>query len=394
MDVELAIRWAKAAVVCAVTVWEVVQLTRRPKDVPLRILVTGLVLLSITATIGIRTPLLDPIQDFFGSSWIHITNACWMSMAYCWAVYFLLVNDELSKALRKRKALIELGVLVTAIVVMVVVKEISIDGIQRPARNPARFHDWERTAWYVSVGGYGLFAWFLGAFRAMAMRRKLTNPWARAAFWIVVIGAVAMAIGVDAVTLTRQLVRQFDTSFDPDWLTQTYSIGQLGGQFVLALGLALAPLAAIAAGLRTRYERRQRARYTERMLPLWRTLTTEFPYVALGGEHDFDRVSTEITDGLSELARDCPRPDGDPGDPRVAADAIAAGLTRRADRRQARDGGQWAGDDLDTREPPYPRLEPDFPGWRDRAEWMAKVADDLRTRGVIGEDEYESAAPG
>ncbi|ONI90097.1 hypothetical protein ALI144C_03480 [Actinosynnema sp. ALI-1.44] len=394
MDVELAIRWAKAAVVCAVTAWEVVQLTRRPKDVPLRVLVVGLILLSITATIGIRTPLLDPIQDFFGSSWIHIINGCWMSMAYCWSVYFLLVNNDLTAKLRQRKALIELGILVTAIVVMVVVKHISIDGIQRPARNPARFHDWERTAWYVSVAGYGLFAWFLGAWRAMAMRRKLTNPWARAAFWIVVAGAVAMALGVDAVVLTRQLARQFDTSFDPDWLTQAYSIGQLGGQFTLALGLALAPLAAIAAGVRARYERRQRARYTQRMLPLWHTLTTEFPYVALDGEHDFDRVSTEITDGLSELARDCPRPDGDPGDPHVAADAIATGLTRRAEQRRTRENAQWAGDGDTTHEPPYPRLEPDFPDWRRRAEWMAAVADDLRTRGVIGEDKHESARTG
>nr|WP_042197526.1 MAB_1171c family putative transporter [Kibdelosporangium sp. MJ126-NF4]CEL23025.1 hypothetical protein [Kibdelosporangium sp. MJ126-NF4]CTQ90164.1 hypothetical protein [Kibdelosporangium sp. MJ126-NF4] len=390
MDVELAIRWAKAAVVCAVTVWEVVQLTRRPKDVPLRILVVGLVLLSITATIGIRTPLLDPIQDFFGSSWTHITNGCWMSMAYCWSVYFLLVNNDLAEKLRKRKALIELGVLVTAIVVMVVVKQISIDGIQRPARNPARYHDWERTAWYLAVGGYGLFAWFLGAFRAMAMRRKLTNPWARAAFWIVVVGAVAMALGVDAVVLIRQLGRQFNTKFDPDFLTEAYSIGQLGGQFVLALGLALAPLAAIVAGLRARYERRQRSRYTQRMLPLWQKLTEEFPHIALDGDRDFDRVTTEITDGLSELARDCPPPDGDAHNPRVAADAIATGLARRDEQRNS----QWAGDEADAPEPPYPRLEPDFPDWRHRAEWMAAVADELRTRGVIREEKHESAPAG
>lgn len=391
MDVELAIRWAKGVVICAVAIWEVVQLTRRRDDLPLRVLVIGLVLLAIAATFGINTPVLAPVKEFFGPAWTHIINGCWMAMAYCWSIYFLLVNTDRPEAERRRRALIELGVLVAAIVVMVVVKEISVDGIRRPAKDPARLLDWERTAWYLSVGGYGLFAWFLGVRRAMVMRRKLSNPWARAAFWIVIVGAVAMALGVDAVVVIRQLGRQFDTSFDPDFLTSAYSIGQLFGQFVLALGLALAPLATIVAGVRARYERRQRARYSERLLPLWRTLTAEFPYVTLdsdgSGTHSFDRVTTEITDGLSELARDCPHPDGDTRDPRVAADAIAAGLTRRARQREA----QWAGEDDETAEPPYPRLEPDFPDWRSRAGWMTEVAQELRTRGVIGEDEHESA---
>lgn len=397
MDVELAIRWTKGVVILAVAIWEVVQLTRRRDDLALRVLAPGLVLLAIAATFGIRTPILEPIKDFFGPAvWGHIINGCWMGMAYCWAAYFLLANTDKPVAWRKRKALIELGFLVAALVVMVVTKQLAPDGIRRPAANPERYHDWERSAWYLAISGYALTAYFVGVRRAMVMRRKLRHPWARAAFWIVIVGSAAMTLGVDAVVLVRQAGRQFDTSFDPDFLTVFYSTGQLSGQFVLALGLALAPLATIFVQLRARYERWQRARYSRRMQPLWRALTAEFPYVALDGVHtgrdedDFERMTTEITDGLSELARDCPQPSGDVRDPLVAAAAIATGLSRRAEQRQA----QWAGDDVAEAEPPYPRLEPDFPDWRGRAEWMTAVTADLHTRGAIGKGEHERASAG
>ncbi|CAM3311619.1 MAB_1171c family putative transporter [Kibdelosporangium persicum] len=390
MDVELAIRWTKGVVICAVAIWEIVQLTRRRDDLALRVLTAGLVLLAIAATFGIKTPVLEPIKDFFGPTvWGHILNGCWMAMAYCWATFFLLANTDKPESQRKRQALIEFGFLVLALVVMVVVKQIAVDGIRRPAASPERYHDWERSAWYLAVSGYALTVYFVGVRRAMVLRRKLSHTWARAAFWIVIAGSAAMTIGVDAVVLVRQAGRQFDTSFDPDFLTALYSTGQLGGQFVLALGLALVPLATIVVKLRARYERWQRARYNRRMLPLWQALTAEFPYVALEGVNDFQRVTTEITDGLSELARDCPEPNGDIRDPRVAAEAIAAGLTRRAGQRQA----QWAGD-VSPPEPPYPRLEPDFPDWRSRAEWMVAVAGELRTRGVIGKDAHERASAG
>ncbi|RSM81581.1 hypothetical protein DMH04_27255 [Kibdelosporangium aridum] len=391
MDVELVIRWTKGVVILAVAIWEIVQLSRRPNDPALRVLTLGLVFLAIAATFGIKTPILEPIKDFFGPEvWGYILNGCWMAMAYCWATFFLLANTDKPEAQRRRKALIELGFLVAALVVMVVVKEISVDGIRRPAASPERYYDWERTAWYLSVSGYALTVWFVGVRRALVLRRKLSQAWARAAFWIVIVGSAAMAIGVDGVVLVRQFGRQFDTKFDPDWLTSLYSIGQLGGQFVLALGLALVPLATIVVSMRARYENSVRARYSKRMLPLWRTLTAEFPYVALDGVDNFDRVTTEITDGLSELARDCPAPTGDIRDPQVAADAIAAGLLRRAEQRKA----QWAGDDEAPAEPPYPRLEPDFPDWRSRAQWMTAVTEHLRTRGVIGEDEHEPASAG
>ncbi|MCE7010296.1 hypothetical protein LWC34_46955 [Kibdelosporangium philippinense] len=389
MDVELVIRWAKGVVICAVMIWEIVQLSRRPRDPALRVLTLGLVFLAFAATFGIKTPLLQPIKDFFGPEvWGYILNGCWMAMAYCWATFFLLANTDRPAAQRRRKALIELGFLVAALIVMVVVKEISVDGIRRPAASPERYSDWERTAWYLSVSGYALTVWFVGVRRAMVLRRKLSHVWARAAFWIVIVGSAAMAIGVDGVVLVRQFGRQIDTTFDPDWLTSLYSIGQLGGQLVLALGLALVPLATIVVAVRARLDNSVRARFSKRMLPLWRTLTAEFPYVALDGtQGDFDRVTTEITDGLSELARDCPQPTGDIRDPKVAAEAIAAGLRKRAEQRK------WAGSS-EPAEPPYPRLEPDFPDWRSRAEWMTAVADELRTRGVLGKDDHERASAG
>ncbi|RZQ59659.1 MAB_1171c family putative transporter [Amycolatopsis suaedae] len=391
MDIELVIRWAKGVVICAVAAWEVVQLSRRRDDLALRVLTIGLVLLAIAATFGIKTPVLEPIREFFGHNWTHIINGCWMSMAFCWAAYFLLADTDKPEAQRKRKALIELGVLVVALALMVFARESMPPGPWRENIPLDQRGSWQRTLWYCAVSGYSLFAWFLGVRRALVLRRRLHHPWARAAFWIVGAGSAAMALGVNGVSLSRQLIRLVDPSFDPDLFTVLYSTGQLTGQFVLALGLALAPLATLFYRARARLDRGVRARYSRRLLPLWQRLTTEFTYIPLRDVHtgqsggDFERITTEITDGISELARDCPEPDGDIADPKVAAAVIADGLNRRAERRDAR----WAGDEDTLSEPPYPRLEPDFPDWRSRARWMLAVSDELHERGVIGKDEHE-----
>src|SRR5206468_3071864 len=146
-------------------------------------------------------------------------------------------------------------------------------------------------------------------------------------------------------------------------LHTAYSTGQLGGQLLLALGLALAPLAGLATTARGRYDSVLRARYARRMAPLWRLLVDEFPHIALRHSgNDFERITVEITDGLAELARYCPEP-ADTRDPAVAAAVIADALNRR------------------ETEPPYPRIEPDFPDWQARARWMVAVGDRLRKEG-------------
>ncbi|MGI8311688.1 DUF6545 domain-containing protein [Saccharopolyspora hattusasensis] len=198
-----------------------------------------------------------------------------------------------------------------------------------------------------------------------------------------------MALGVNAVPLIRQAIRAFAPHAKLEVLSTLYSTGQLGGQLLLALGLALAPLATAVVTVRTRYEQALRTRYTNEMHPLWQALTTEFPHIALDTHHssdkrstddDFERISAEITDGLAELARDCPEPNGDPRDPVAAANTVEAALRRRAQARDAR----WAGDEPEPIEPPYPRLEPDFHGnWRRRAQWMIRLCDELTKRGAI-----------
>lgn len=387
-SVELAVRWTKAGVIIAVAVWELVQLARRREDLPLRVLAPGLVCLAFAATLGIHTPLLHPIQDFFGSSWRYLVNGAWSTMSFCFAAYFLLANPAIPAARRKRSALVELGVLVAALTIMVLVHEVAPATWHRPM-SAEQYRSWPNIVWSFAVDGYALFAWGLGVARARALRRRLRHPWARAAFWLVMVGSTAMALGVDAVSLIKQAIRAVTPDADLGLLSALYSVGQLGGQFVLALGLALVPLGTALITLRSRVDRRRRARFARQLAPLWQTLVGEFPYIAVestGPERDggFDRLTVEITDGLSELARDCPTPAGDVRNPQVAANVIAAGLEHRAERRRA--GEHW------DPEPPYPRIQPDLSDWRERTRWMIAVSQELRTRGVLGKEPAHGTA--
>jgi hypothetical protein len=135
-------------------------------------------------------------------------------------------------------------------------------------------------------------------------------------------------------------------------------------------------------------------------MPLWRLLTAEFPNIVLQahddhhaqsnfhGDDEFENITDEITDGLAELARDCPRHTRDTRDPAVAADVVAAGFARRAANRHAR----WAGEDTHPLEPPYARIEPEFQdSWRGRAQWMIGLGNELKRRGMIPQKDEEHA---
>lgn len=384
MSIELALRWTKAAVIVAVAIWELVRLARRRGDLPLRVLAPGLVCLAWAATMGINTPILDPIQDWFGESWRYIMNGSWSVMAYCFAAYFLLANPAIDVARRKRKALVELGLLIGVLIIMVVVHETAPPETWDRPRTAEQYRSPWSLAWSLSVDGYALGAWFVGVMRAGALRRRLRHPWARAAFWLVMTGGSAMALGVNGVSLIRLVIR----CFTPDaarggLLSALYSTGQLGGQFALAVGLALVPLATVVLTARAHHVGRLRSRYARQLQPLWHALVTAFPYISVSTDseqHDegFGHRTAEITDGLAELARDCPEPAGNVRDPRVAADVIAAGFTRHAARANT-------GEDPD-RDPPYPRVEPDFATWRERARWMIAISDALRRRGDLEEE--------
>lgn len=397
MSFDLAVRWFKGIALVAIAIWELVQLARRRDDLPLRVLAPGLVLLAFAATVGIKTPALAAAKAFFGAAWPHIINGCWMAMAYCFAAYFLLADTERALAIRKRKALIELGVLVAAIAIMVVVHDTAPSDTWKSPVPAWAYHSWERIVYYLSLDGYALVVWFVGIRRARALRRHLHNPWARAAFWLVIVGSAGMALGVNGISLIQQAIRAFKPRADLELFHTMYSTGQLGGQILLTLGLALVPLATAVVAIRTRHDRVLRARYGRRMTPLWRMLITQFPYLALEhrseddrrGDHEFERITVEITDGLAELARDCPEPDGDTSDPAVAAGLVATALSRREEvqRREA------AGEDVDTAEPPYPRIEPDFPDWQARARWMAELSEELTNRGVLRKDDDHGRVP-
>ncbi|AHH95946.1 MAB_1171c family putative transporter [Kutzneria albida] len=376
MSVDLALRWLTGGALVAIALWELVQLARRREDLALRVLCPGLVLLAVAATVGIKTPALAAVKAMFGGAWPNVINGCWMAMAYCFSAYFLLADNERPLASRKRAALVELGLLVAAITVMVVVHDTAPPGTWAFPGSAEAYRSWQHAVFYLSVDGYALAVWFVGVRRASALRRRLRHPWARAAFWLVIVGSAGMALGVDAISLVQQTIRAFAPRADLELFHTMYSTGQLGGQLLLALGLALAPLATAFVSVRTRYDRALRARYSRRMTPLWRVLVAEFPYIALdhGGEEAFETITVEITDGLAELARDCPGVRGDTSVPGIAAGVIAEAL----DRRGSADG---------QTEPPYPRIEPDFPDWRGRARWMIGVSEELTKRGVIREDD-------
>lgn len=252
------------------------------------------------------------------------------------------------------------------------------------------YRTWQHALFYLSVDGYALGIWVVGVRRATRYVEKVQNSWARAALWLVIVGSAAMALGVDAVSLLQQSVRAANPHAHLSVLHTIYSTGQLAGQVLLALGLALAPIASLMVGIKKSHERRLRATYTTKMEPVWQVLAAEFPHITLVGsdrsadsEERFEKVTAEITDGLSELSRDCPEPESDTRDPEFAATVIEDGLARRVERRQQR----WSDDGPEDLGPPYPTIEPEFGyDWRARSRWMIGVSNALVKRGAIRKD--------
>jgi uncharacterized protein DUF6545 len=85
-------------------------------------------------------------------------------------------------------------------------------------------------------------------------------------------------------------------------------------------------------------------------------------------EQDFDRTINEISDGLAELS------------PYYAADTGRQSSAH--DLNAAAEDVSAALDALQSGQPPYPRIEPDFSGWRGRAQWMVRLSQALTELGV------------
>lgn len=373
MTVKLVFEIVTAVALVAITAFELVQLTRRRDDLPLRMMVMGVGCLAFVVTTGLPVAWFEPLHDFLAT--FAFSNIAWMFMAYCFWAFFLLADHTRLPAVRKRRAAVGFVVLVLAVTGMILVEKTAPPGTWHSPRIPADYRTWRNIAYYLLVDGYALVVWAMGALRALRYLRQLEHTWARAALVMVIVGTAGMAIGVDGVSLVRQaLYIAFPGSKWPH-LRTVYNIGRLGGQILLALGLALAPLATQAVRLREWQDKRLRSRSLQRIAPLWLLLTQEFPYVILRKEGDgsdpsgwssrsYDRAAAEVADGLARLAPYCdPASDG-----RSAADHVESALARRAAGPPGR--------------PPFPRIEPDFGCWQDRARWMADLSRELERRGV------------
>ncbi|WP_280384275.1 MAB_1171c family putative transporter [Nocardia wallacei] len=373
-SIELALRWAKAVLLILIAVWEVGQLVTHRDNVQLRALTPGLVLLAVIATIGIDTPARDSIRDFFGIAWSPFVNGCWMSMACAYAVFFVLVNPHQARPTpaQIRQARREIGLLILAISIQTLVTVTAPPGTWH---HPAQLEDyttWQNIVLVTSIDGYALAIFLLGGVRAWRYRSHVTYPWMRAAILLVIVGTALMAIGVDGISLLK-VVAVAVVGYKPAFFSVVYSVGQLGGQIAVAVGLALIPLAGVVVSVLRRADLARQRRYARKLAPLWQTLTAAVPYIRL--THDapnrtcyatFGNVTSEISDALAELSRYAPPASGDARDPEVAAAMIAAAL------RSVRDPAA-----ADTLAPPYPRIEPDVGDWRQRARWMLMVDREL-----------------
>jgi hypothetical protein len=373
MTVKLVFDVVTAVALVAITAFELVQLTRRRDDLPLRFMVMGVGCLAFVVTTGLPVAPFEPLHDFLGT--FAFSNIAWMFMAYCFSAFFLLADHTRPLAVRRRRAALGFAVLVLAVTGMILVQKTAPPGTWHSPRIPADYRTWRNIAYYLLVDGYALVVWTIGALRALRYLRQIEHAWARAALVLVMVGTAGMAIGVDGVGLVRQaLYIAFPGSKWP-YLRTVYNVGRLGGQILLALGLALAPLATQAVRLREWQDRRLRSRSLLRIAPLWLLLTQEFPHVILRKDgagsgssawrsRSYDRAAAEVADGLARLAPYCdPASDG-----RSAADQVENALARRAAGPPGR--------------APFPRIEPDFGCWQDRARWMADLSRELERRGV------------
>jgi hypothetical protein len=224
--------------------------------------------------------------------------------------------------------------------------------------------------------------------------RTLDQRWLRWSLGLVTAGVVTLAVGVNVTSIVIDTLHilipegpQHPRRFSA--LRPIYLVGLHAGQTTLAVGLVLPTIAAAVLSARRLYDQFIQSRYLRKMTPLWQALTAEFPYIVLptssgmagvstarrGSDPGFTRCVTEITDGLARLSPyyvaaglDPTRPPGGVSDPGTAARIVHGALRARADERRR----AWDGEDIRSG-PPFPRLEPDFQGWRDMARWMAQL---------------------
>lgn len=378
-----------ALVMVAVAVWQWAQIRRHPSDAALRIMAAGVTTIAVVLISSIELPPIEYVHDLLHE--ITFTTIAWVFLFYCYSVFFLLAkasSGDLERRSVTRRALLEFGVYVVLIACLMVVS-FTVDRSFWRNQTPEEVRSFRNVAYYLLVDGYPIILWTLGTVRAVGYLCLLGHRWARLATLGVVIGMGMMAAGVDAVTLVGVGARIVDSpEAQIPWLRALYNPLRLGGQVLLALALASAPLATLVIRLR---ERRALGRGQARDLELlWRMLVDEFPQLRLPTSDPddrpppVDRMMIEISDGLAYLAPWAT-------DDRTSAvhvqisDALAA--KRTATTRS------W------SEVPPFvssgdlPQWEPDFDRQdRRRARWMAELARELRRNDNVATQ--TTAAPG
>jgi hypothetical protein len=357
------------AILLIVAARQIVQLCRHPKDPALRALVAGLVCIAVDASMFIPTITSPYSTAVLGrATALMLVDVLWIAMAGYFALFFLCADTETTTARQRgRQTHRELLLLAMALVIET--------GGRHLVPFAARPDYWR--SWYcwvlLPVSIYVIAIAYVGVRRGILYRRTVAHLWLRRALAVVLAGASAMTLGVNVNTLLIDATHAILGPRHPQnfpILDVVYSIGQLGGQMLVAIGLVLPALATAATGVGRGLDLWQRRRYRRRMLYLWRQLTGRFPYIVLAPSTmpSFGRCSTEISDGLARLAPYCRHYSDEPTElePDLAAELIAEAFEALATEKRT-------GEPVSST-PPYPQMEPSFAGWRERARWMAQVS--------------------
>jgi hypothetical protein len=396
--IKLTFQLITAIVITIIAIRETIQLVRNWRDLPLRVLVPGLWCLALAASLGIPRFALKPVASLVGKNFNDILNSCNLIMAFCFATFFVLVQHELTARQRRTKIVRDLTLLVVGIGIYFVVRQIGPEGWAQIPRTTTEYrHNVYRLVymWSLDIGNIGF--WSLGVWRGLRFLKSVSGRWPRASLILVIGGAAAFDLGVFGTGLVIDVLHPLVPTAPQRFtvLGHVYITALVAGQSAMTLGLALPALAAFISRIGALTDRMLQARYRRPITSLWRILTSEYPHMMLQArendgtaaasnrvlEPGFDRAMREVTDGLALLAPYYIAGGLDPvaasksdgvREPQAAARIVHGTLrVRKAERDQ-----RGAGAELRS-PPPYPRLVPEFDGWRDMARWLAQLSGEL-----------------
>jgi hypothetical protein len=393
MTIKLAIQSLTALVIFAIAIRETIQLSRHRNDAALRVLVLGLWCLTWSASVGIQQLELKELFNHLGRYvFNYLLDGTALIMGYCLATFFLLTRHDLSASKRRRAVVGELILLLLGLSIPIMLWWLApATSWGYTPRSTAEYRaNVPRLINKLTFDVWTLGYWLLGFWRGLLFMRHVRHLWTRWALGLVMAGAATFGIGVFANQLVIDLLHPLLPSAPQRFITlgKIYITALVAGQAAIAAGLALPTIAALVTKVLARSDRLAQQRYRKRITPLWQTLIHEFPHIVLPAHEEraepmpdrralepgFARLLSEVTDGLGFLAPYYVAGGLDPRDTEGTRDPqVAARIVQGALRARGRPSAN--GRDGDVRSaPPYPRLVPDFPGWRHMASWMARVA--------------------